>query len=182
MRYILIFVLLTVFDAKLFAQSATPSRMATENWIVEKLNKYVSKSNLECNKLFPGMDDSPIKNCLTYKNIRFSISRDTLLVSANVNDIEYKDKGKLESNFSRIIYVPLATLADTKTYISATSLFLITKFSSIIVKDDNGRSEKTSLLKLYISTDEEENFIERFDKAMNHLRSFIKSEKSKEAF
>ncbi|MBK9465828.1 MAG: hypothetical protein IPN56_13810 [Chitinophagaceae bacterium] len=67
-----------------FGQKTNPSRSETETWLLEKMNKYVAKNSIDCNKLFPG--DNSINNkttdCSTYTNISFSFSVDNLLISA----------------------------------------------------------------------------------------------------
>jgi len=180
---ILCLTLFIVFGIPSFGQKANPSRSETETWLLEKMNKYVAKNSIDCNKLLPGDNsfNNKTTDCSTYTNVSFSFSGDNLLISSSVKKTEYHDNGNVETNFTRKITIPLYDLSYDF-YITTNSLFFSTKYSAIKVDDSNGKSSKQSSFSLWFNTNEEEDFKTRFDKAMNHLRTFVKKPKSNEAF
>ena len=162
------------------AQKTTPSRIDTESWLLEKMNKYVAKNTIDCRKLSSDVF-SKTTDCSTYTNVRFTLSGDNLIINFSVEKTEYNDNGNVKSNFSRKVKVPLYDLSDDF-YITTNSLSFATKYMAITIEDSNGKSQKSSFFKLWFNDQEEENFRDRFNKAMNHLRTFIKKPKSKEVF
>ncbi|MBS1649224.1 MAG: hypothetical protein JSR09_05905 [Bacteroidetes bacterium] len=165
-------------------QKANPTRSETEAWLLEKMNKYVAKNTIDCNELFPGDKTSPFNkttDCSTYTGVSFSFAGDNLIITANVKKTEYNDKGNIETNFTRKVTIPLHDL-DNTFYITSNGISFSTKYSAIRVDDSNGKSNKQGYFSLWFNTNEEENFKTRFEKAMSHLRTFVKIPKSNEAF
>jgi hypothetical protein len=96
-------------------------------------------------------------------------------------NVEKTSKGKFDSRFKRNVTIPLSDLQNDF-YITNNSLHFYTKYSAIKIEDNNGTIEKQVGFKLSFDADQEEDFKTRFDKAMNHLRTFIKKPKSSEPF
>ena len=177
---ILSIILLTLFvfiGSHSNGQKSSATRSQTETWLLEKMNKYVAANTIKCYKIFQD-DPSTTTHCLTYRNVSFSFSGDNLIINMSV---EKSIKDKLDSRFTRNVTIPLYALSNDF-YITTNSLFFSTKYSAIKVEDSNGNPEKQGSYSLSFKTNEEDDFESRFDKAMNHLRTFIKKPKSSEAF
>lgn len=161
------------------------SRAETEEWLLSKMNKYVAASTFECYKMFPegttGLYNK-VSNCSEYTGTTFNFKGDSLVINAKVKREEYNDNETIVERFSRRVVIPICDLASYDSYINGDSLCFKTKFSVIKFEDSNMKSSKWSSFFLKITTFDEEDFIKRFNKAMNHLRTFIKKTKSKEVF
>lgn len=162
------------------AQSTKPSRSETESWLLSKMNEYVSPSSLECHKFFNDNFSKPYE-CLTYTGVKFNFQGDNLMITCQVNLIEYQDSRNVESNFQRTVTIPLASL-DYLYFITTNSISFSTKYSAIKVSDSPGKSSTKMFFTLSFESDQEENLAARFLRAMENLKGYLKNNKPKETF
>lgn len=187
MKNIIAITLLTLVCFLGFSQNSIskPTRQQTEDWIQEKLDKYVSKEK------YHSSDDnlyySTLKISISEKNIQFKIIGNDIVVSSNV------------TIYSRETFSPNQPLpvGETKTYTKTVNIPL-DKIKSITVKDgylvfdsdyksilETDRSSKpqyTSAYLIRIDQYGEQDFTNRFNKAAAYLLSFIKKSKISEIF
>lgn len=103
------------------------------------------------------------------------------MIDCSTNLVEYNDRAQEESNFQRKIIIPLKDL-NYLGFITTNSISFTTKYFTIRITDNPGKSSTKMFFKLWFETDQEDNLATRFDKAMLNLKNYLKSGKSKETF
>jgi len=175
-------IVFTIMNTVAFGQTSNPTRKQTETWLLEKMNKYVSPISEEDKQLeLPQINYSKKTAELRYSDIRFEFVDDNLIIRANVTKTDYNQDGNPVTTFSRKVTIPLYDL-DGNNYFYYSSFFFSTIHTFIKIEDSNGKYETTSCFRISCKTDSEFEFTDRFDKAMNYLRKFVKKPKSTEIF
>jgi len=123
-----------------------PTRNETESWLLNKLNRYVSSSTVECNRFFENNFSKPYE-CLTYTDIKFHLEGDNLMIDFSTNLVEYNDRAQEEFNFHRKIIIPLKDL-NYLGFITTNSISFTTKYSAIRITDNPGKSSTKMFFKL----------------------------------
>lgn len=184
MNKILTTTLLTLVCLSGFSQNSNnkPTRQQTEVWLLDKINKYILKEN------YYSFDDKIFNKKVTgsKKNIKLNLTSDSILISYEVEEyisnrfmidgIETKT-----NNYNETVKIPLKDLSN-KVFIKDSYLVFESNFNSFVTSRSKGASTTSAWEGLRINANEEENFAERFNKAMNHLLSFIKKPKTTELF
>ena len=182
MKRIATTVLLTLACLMGFSQnsSSKPSRQATEVWIIEKINKYIDKEKYHSMDIF----DENVST--SNKNIKFNLNDENIIITSDVtkytsnryiND-EFKSK---TSAYTQSITIPLKNITN-KAFIKDGYIVFESNYNSFTTKQSDGFSSTNNWFGTRINANQEENFAERFNKAMNHLLSFIKKSKTTELF
>jgi hypothetical protein len=157
-----------------------PSRQETEVWVIEKINKYIGKEK------YHSMDLLDEKVSTSNKNIRFNLNEENFVITSDVTKYtsnrymsdEFKSK---TSVYTQSITIPLKNITN-KNFIKDGYIVFESNYISFITKHSDGYSSTNNWFGTKINANEEENFAERFNKAMNHLLSFIKKSKTSEIF
>jgi hypothetical protein len=162
--------------------NSKPSRQETEVWLLDKISNYVQKER------YYSFDDDILNKKVSgsNKNIKLNLTNDYILISYEVEEhisnrfmndgIEIKT-----NNYSETVKIPLKDLSN-KEFIKDSYLVFESKFNSFVTSRTGGYSTTSAWKGVRINANEEENFAERFNKAMNHLLSFIKKSKISEIF
>lgn len=69
------------------AQYTKPTRNKTESWLLNKLNRYVSSSKIECHRFFENNFSKPYES-LTYTDVKFHFEGDNLVIDCSTNLVE----------------------------------------------------------------------------------------------
>lgn len=183
MKRIITTALLTLVCLIGFSQNSNskqPSRQETEVWIIEKINKYIGKEK------YHSMDILDEKVSTSTKNIRFNLNDENLIITSDVTKYtsnrymidEFKSK---TSTYTQSTTIPLKNITN-KVFIKDGYIVFESNYNSFTTKHSDGYSSTDNWFGTKINANEEENFAERFNKAMNHLLSFIKKSKTTELF
>lgn len=181
MKQILTILLLTICSF-CFSQNSIikPNRQETEAWIIEKLNKYIAKESYHSTDII----DTNIST--NKKNFKFNLNSDNIIITSDVT--EYTSSRFLNfgpepksSVYTETITISLKNIIN-KTFIQDGNIVFESNYNSFKIKQSDGFSNTVNWFSTRINAYEEENFAERFDKAMNHLLSFVKKTKSNEIF
>ncbi len=175
-------VLFTFLCILAFSQNSTskPSRQETESWIIEKLNKYIEKEEYHSTDIL----DKRIST--SHKNIKFTLSTENIIISSdvikNTSNRYLIDGIKIdEETYTEKTTIPLKNITN-KIFIKDGFIVFESNYNSFITRNSNGYSRTNNWYGTRIKSYEEANFAERFNKAMNHLLTFIKKSKSTELF
>lgn len=177
----LYFLFLLFLSINSIAQKANPTRFETEQWLTEKLNKYVSKSSVDCvQNPFSGGPVPDNLYCLNCTNIKFQFIGNDIIINMDVKKTTNKGESDYQY-FKRKVTIPIDHL-DNISYLGPVYLTFRTKYSAILVENSNGETSKSIIINFEFRSNSEEDFKVRFEKAMNYLKKFIKKPKSNEAF
>lgn len=158
-----------------------PSRKETEDWIIEKLNKYVVKEN------YHSMDFIDETVVTSKNNIKFKLDNEHIFISSDVrkntsNRFINVDGIKSETKiYTETTSIPLKNITN-KYFIKDGYVFFESNYNSFTMRHSDGYTSTNNWFGAKIRDNEEENFAERFNKAMNHLLSFTKKSKTSEIF
>lgn len=174
---LLIFILIPGFSQNSVKK---PSRQKTQEWLISKINKYIETedySSSEFSNLTTSQHITNIKLRFEGDNIVIAYDTEEITINRYINDVPYSKT----TNFSSEVIIPLNKLSQ-KVFIQNGMLFFKSSFNSFTVKVNNKEVNRRSFYSVNIKQNEEENFVERFNKAMNHLLTFIKKTSSSETF
>lgn len=184
MKKVVSTVLLTFVFFLGFSQnsSSKPTRQQTEAWLIDKINKYVQKE-----KYF-SLDDNVFDKKITGsdKNIKLNLTNDYIIITYEVEE-HISNKFMIDgieiktNNYNETVKIPLKDLSNN-VFIKDSYLVFESNFNSFVTSRSGGKSTTSAWEGVRINANEEENFAERFNKAMNHLLSFIKKSKTTELF
>jgi hypothetical protein len=183
MKYFtLVLILLFHISNKSFSQNSInrPTRQQTEAWIIEKLNKYVEKEKYFSNKILDK------EYSTTYKNIKFNLTNDFFTITSNVTEYisnRYLIDGPeiTKKEYTETVNIPLNKITNNN-FIKDGYIFFESNYNSFVLTNSNGNNSSRNWFGTRINAFEEENFSTRFNKAMNHLLSFVKKTNSTEIF
>lgn len=157
-----------------------PTRQQTESWLIEKINKYILKET------FFSFDVLEKKISGHKNNFKIELNNENITITCVVtkyisnrffsDGLEIEKKEYLESTT-----IPLNKITN-KAFIKKSYLVFESNYNSFIFKSDNIEQSPTNWFGIQILDNNEENFAERFNKAMNYLLSFIKTNKATEIF
>ncbi len=196
MRKFLTTVLFTITFSLGFSQSSAnkATRQQTESWILEKLNKYVTKGvystseNVEktLERTGVGSLSSNYRWTSEENNIRFRIDGNDIIVTSDFsrhtsNKYVQDELYSKTDTYSKTYTIPLDKITN-KEFITQGYLVFRSNYNSFSEYTSKGSENKTSYFGIRIDEYGEENFAIRFNKAMNHLLSFTKKVKSSELF
>jgi hypothetical protein len=196
MRTILLTLLFFSICSACYSQAAKskPTRKETEAWIILKIQKYINKeayfSSEDIDKTLSNAGVEPL--AFNYKwlkkesNFKFNFIDNNLIVNS---DIEETTSNKYISdlpfykkiNYKKEVFIPLDKISQ-KIFIKDGYLFFESTYNSIIEKSVEKGEFTSRYYGIKINQFEEENFTERFNKAMNHLLSFIKKSSNSDIF
>lgn len=196
MKKIIIVIIFFTFCNNVYSQNSAnkPTRQQTESWIIEKLNKYVTKGVYSTSEsVDKTLEQAGIGSISTdYKwsseenNIKFRIVDNNIIVTSDYSRhttskyIQDKYYSSTDS-YSKTYTIPLDKITN-KEFIDQGYLVFRSNYNSFTVNNSEGSENKTSYYGIRIDAFGEENFSVRFNKAMNHLLSFTKKTKSSELF
>ncbi len=165
-----------------FSQNSTskPSRLETESWIIEKLNNYIEREKYHSSDIL----DKSIST--SYKNIKFTLNTENIIISSDVTKTTSNryliDGIKIDKEtYTEETTIPLKNITN-KSFIKDGFIVFESNYNSFITRNSNGYSRTNNWYGTRIKANEEANFAERFNKAMNHLLTFVKKTKSNELF
>lgn len=179
-KYIFTLLLLFIYFIS-FSQNSVkkPSRQQTQDWLIEKINKYLDTEDFSSSDLTTFTISEKKTNIkLKFEGDNIVITYDSNIYTINrfMNDGPYSKN----TNFSSEVIIPLNRLSQ-KVFIKNGLLFFNSNFNSFTEKR-NQEVSKRSFYSVGINQNEEENFVERFNKAMNYLLTFIKKPTLSETF
>ena len=185
-KIILIGILFSFFNFS-YSQKKTnkPTRSQTVTWLSEKINKYLHKEDYITFEISSITTRKEI--FLTKKNINFKFTDKSIIITYDVERLEsnkYTIDGieNEKTNYSEKVELPLKNITN-KVFIKDNYLVFQSNYNSFIETSSEGSIEKNKFVGFKIDPYEENDFINRFNKAMNHLLSFVeKSSKSSEIF
>jgi hypothetical protein len=157
------------------------SRAQTEEWILNKIRLYAAKERYSSTDIF---DD---KISTTENNFSYSFKDDNLIIKSVVKKVRsnryFNDKMRHEeNNYSEILTIPLNKLTN-KYFINEGYLVFSADYNAFVTKNSKDNYEqKSSWHGIRIDMYGEERFVEKFNKAMFHLLSFVKKSKEKDLF
>lgn len=179
---ILFILFVTLFSNLSFSQkiSNKPTRQQTETWLLEKTNKYIHKKD------YNSFDVSRKEIGVSKKNITLEFTDKSIIVKYDVEEYisnKYMSEGvKIEkNNYSEKVTIPLKDISN-KIFIKDNYLVFESNYNSFVTTRNDGFVSKSRWKSFSIDANEEENFANRFDRAMNHLLSFVKKSKPSETF
>lgn len=157
------------------------SRAQTEEWILKKIKLYAAKEDYHSSDI---LDDkiSTLKN-----NFSYSFKDDDLIITCSVRKFRsnryLSDKMRIEEeNYSEILTIPLNKL-NNKYFIKEGYLVFSADYNVFVTQNSNNKYElKSSWHGIQIDMYGEERFVEKFNKAMFHLLTFVKKSKEKDLF
>jgi hypothetical protein len=148
---------------------------------LEKIKLYAEKNHYFSDS-FGDVNYSSTESNYTYKFVgdNFVIGCD---VERTVTNRYIQDKMKYEKEkFTREITIPFNKL-NNKFFINDGFLVFSADYNAFIVKDGNKSGEnKTKWHGFRINIYGEEQFVEKFNRAMFHLLTFVKKSKAKDLF
>lgn len=157
------------------------SRAQTEEWILKKIKLYGAKEDYQS---FDSFDD---KISITKNNFSYSFKDDDLIITCSVRRFRSNrylyDKMRIEEeNYSEILTIPLNKL-NNKYFINKGYLVFSADYNAFVTNNSNNSYEsKSSWHGIRIDMFGEERFVEKFNKAMFHLLTFVKKSKEKDLF
>lgn len=157
------------------------SREQTEDWIQEKLNKYIARNSVTRVNVFDHgtVHDGPpeLTQLSTLSNVMFKFSGDDLIITCHVKETT---GGKNEKEYERTIKVPVYNLDEFSCW--STGIAFRSKFNSFEEKNSDGSNLKCDYAGFDFSGEDEENLSIRLQTAFAHLKSFVSKPKSNEVF
>lgn len=157
-----------------------PTRQQTEIWLSEKIDRYINKENYHSIDI----EDKTINTI--DKNIKLTLNDNSIIITYDVkktrsnryliDGLEFKTE-----NYSESITIPLKNITN-KVFINKGYLVFESNFESFVRANSNGSKSTTNWYGLRIDAYKEEDFPERFNKAMNYLLTFVKKSKTSETF
>jgi hypothetical protein len=182
MSFIILFLSISTLCYSQNSPISKPTRQLTEIWLSEKINKYLQKKD------YYSIDDINLSTKISgdIKNIKLRFTNETILITKEVEERSSNkfmfDGPQFETkNFNESITIPLKDLKN-KEFIKDGYLFFESSYNSFVITSSDGHKRTSNWHATRINAFEEENFTERFNKAMNHLLSFIKKSKPSELF
>lgn len=180
------FLLLTFFIISniLYSQKNAnkPTRQQTEIWLSEKINKYLHKED------YYSFDENISRKRISgsKKNIVLKLTDNSILITMNVqqhtsNKFMIDGPEIVEENYSETITIPLKDITN-KVFIKESYLVFESNYESFITSNSDGFKTTSFWKGFRIDTNKEPDFAVRFNKAMNHLLTFVKKSKPSETF
>lgn len=182
MKTILTTAIFTLLSILTFSQNSTskPSRQETESWIIEKLNNYIEKEEYHSSDIL----DKSIST--SHKNIKFTLNTENIIISSDVTKTTSNryliDGIKIDKEtYTEKTTIPLKNITN-KIFIKDGYIVFESNYNSFTTRNSDGYTRTNNWYGTRIKSYEEANFAERFNKAMNHLLTFVKKTKSTELF
>jgi hypothetical protein len=187
MKKIITTTLLTLICVLGFSQNTNskPTRQQTENWILDKINKYAAKEKFHSSD--GDLYYSSMKTSISEKNIEFKIINNDIVVSSNITIYSRETFSPNQplpvgetKTYSKTVNIPLDKIKS----ISVKDGYLVfdSDYKSILETDINSKPQYTSAYLIRFDQYGEQDFANRFNKAAAHLLSFIKKSKTTELF
>jgi hypothetical protein len=182
MKKIILLAILFMFSNFSYSQKKDnkPTRQQTEIWLSEKIDRYINKEN------YHSIDTEDKKIITIDKNIKFTLNDNSIIITYDVektrsnryliDGLEFK-----KENYTESVTIPLKNITN-KVFINKGYLVFESNYESFVRTKSNGSKSTTSWFGLRIDAYKEEDFSKRFDKAMNHLLTFVEKSKTSETF
>lgn len=161
-------------------KAVKPNMQQTETWLLAKMNKYITKED------YHSVDISDKTISTKNKNIKLTLNDDSIIITYDVDQTRsnrYLIDGleiKTE-NYTESVTIPLKNITN-KVFINQGYLVFESNYESFVKANSNGYKSTNNWYGIKIDAYKEEDFSERFNKAMTHLLTFVKKSKPSETF